>query len=630
MKSPLRILLLEDDSTDAELIQELLEADGLVFEMTCVQTRAEFVEALDDDAIDLILADYQLPSFDGLSALKLALHARPDLPFIFVSGTLGEEVAIEALKIGATDYVLKTRLSRLVPSVQRALREAEQRAERQSTERALHRSEIYLAEAQRLSQTGSFGWDVLNGEIYWSDETYRIFGCDPATKPTVDLIIDRIHPAERRQFRELIERIAIERTDFTLERRLMMPDGVVKHVRVVARRAAGDGPESALFIGAITDITERKRAEEILREQANLLNLAHDAIFVRDLNGVITYWNRGAEELYGWTAEQARAKDASRLLKTVFPAALGRITSELLRTGHWEGELVRTRKDGTQVTVKSRWSLQRNALGTPVAALETNNDVSDLKSAERERERLRQLEADLVHTNRVSMMGELAASLAHEIKQPIAAAVMNAQACTQWLSHDVPNLAKAREVAGALIADAMRAAVIVDRVRSLYRRGTPQRELVDVNEAIREMTALLGDTASRSAVAIRTELAAGLPPTTADRVQLQQVLMNLMLNGIEATRNSGGELTVTSENTTDGQLLISVSDSGVGLPFDEMDRIFEAFFTTKPQGTGMGLSISRRIIESHGGRLWASPQPGRGATFLFTLPGAEMAARRAV
>jgi PAS domain S-box-containing protein len=617
--------LLEDDAHDAELVHELLEADHLVCEVIRAQTRAEFLAGLDDDEIRLILSDYKLPSFDGLSALNLALSARPDLPFIFVSGTLGEEVAIEALKIGATDYVLKARLSRLVPAVRRALRETRERAERKKAEEALHRSEIYLAEAQRLSLTGSFGWDVLTGEIYWSDETYRIFGCEPTTKPTVDLVIDRTHPDDRMLFRQMMDRALIERADFTAERRLMMPDGAVKNIRIVARRAADHDPESLLFVGAVTDITEHKRAEEALREQANLLNLAHDAIFVGDLKGVITYWNRGAEELYGWTAEEAGGKIADELLKTVFPVPPERITTELLVAGRWEGELIRTKKDGTPVTVESRWSLQRNAQGAPVAALETNNDISDRKRAETERERLRQLEADLTHINRVSMMGELAASLAHEIKQPVTAAVASAEACARWLRRDAPNLAEACDAASAMVAAATRAADIIDRVRSLYGRGTSEREFVDLNGIIREMTVLLADTAKRNSISIRTELAVGLPTTTADRVQLQQVLMNLMLNGIEAMKDDGGELTVASERTEDGQLLISVSDSGIGLPVNESERIFQAFFTTKPQGTGMGLSISRRIIESHGGRLWASPNKGRGATFKFTVP-SEMTA----
>jgi signal transduction histidine kinase len=217
-------------------------------------------------------------------------------------------------------------------------------------------------------------------------------------------------------------------------------------------------------------------------------------------------------------------------------------------------------------------------------------------------------------------MGELAASLGHEIKQPIAAAAISAEACTNWLRRDPPDVTEASRAASATVAAAMRAGGIIDRVSSLYRRGTPERELVDLNEIVREMSVLLGDTANRNAVSIRTDLDPELPTTTADRVQLQQVLMNLMLNGIEAMQDTCGELSIASKRTEDGQLLISVSDTGIGVSIDEAERIFAAFFTTKPRGTGMGLSISRRIIASHGGHLWASPNAGRGATFQFTLP----------
>jgi PAS domain S-box-containing protein len=392
--SPLRILLLEDNANDAELIQALLEIDDRVNEVIHVQTRAEFVTALETGGIELILADYKLPSFDGLSALKLALIACPDVPFIFVSGALGEELAIEALKIGATDYVLKTRLSRLVPAVERALREARERAERKKAEEALRRSEMYLAEAQRLSQTGSFGWNVSSGEIYWSDETYRIFACDRTINPSIQLAIDRTHPDDRRRLREILDRAAFDRAGFTAEHRLMMADGSVKYVRSVAHGLSGENPSSFLFVGAITDITERKLTEEMLREQASLLNLTYDAIFVCDMNGVITYWSRGAQTLYGWTEDEAMGKIGAELLKTVFPLPVEQIMAELHDSDRWEGELVRTRKEGMKVTVASRWSLQRNARGVPVAALETSNDITHRKRAEEERERLRQLEAD--------------------------------------------------------------------------------------------------------------------------------------------------------------------------------------------------------------------------------------------
>jgi signal transduction histidine kinase len=252
-------------------------------------------------------------------------------------------------------------------------------------------------------------------------------------------------------------------------------------------------------------------------------------------------------------------------------------------------------------------------------------DLTERKHAEDERERLRHAQADLAYMSRVITVGELAASLAHEIKQPIAAAVLNAKTCVRWLKRDSPDVIEACEAALRTVRDATRAADIVDRVRSLYKRGSPQRELVDLNEIIEEMIALLQDRANRYSIPIRAELTPSLSKVMADRVQLQQVVMNLMLNGIEAMKDMGGELTVTSKRTEDGQSLISVSDSGIGLPVEGSERIFEPFFTTKPEGTGMGLSISRTIVESHGGRLWASANAERGATFHFSLPTAAKA-----
>jgi signal transduction histidine kinase len=260
-----------------------------------------------------------------------------------------------------------------------------------------------------------------------------------------------------------------------------------------------------------------------------------------------------------------------------------------------------------------------NASGEIVEYVEIAVDVTERKRAEQERDRLRQLEADLAHMNRLTTLGELTASLAHELNQPIAAAITDAKACLRWLTRDQPDLAKARAAAMRMAGDGTRAAEIIDRVRSFYKKGAPvQREPVDVNEVAREMLVLLRNEAGRHAIAMRTDLT-DLPKVMADRVQLQQVFMNLMLNGIEAMKETAGELTVKSELADDGEVLISVNDTGVGLPAGNADQMFKAFLTTKPQGSGMGLAISRSIIEAHGGRLWAAGNSGRGTTFYFTL-----------
>ncbi|HET6142319.1 MAG TPA: ATP-binding protein [Candidatus Acidoferrales bacterium] len=499
MSSPLRILHLEDDPKDADLLQATLEADGFACNITRVENRINFCASLEKSDFDLILADYTLPSFDGISALKIVMEMRPELPFIFVSGTLDEEVAIDALKIGATDYVFKTRLSRITPALQRALRECQNRAERKRAQDALQRSEGYLAEAQKISQTGSFGWSVSTGALFWSEETFRIFQYDRMTTPMPELVLQRTHPEDVAFVLRTIERATRELQDFDISHRLLMPDGSVKHVHVLAH-AVRDISGEIEFIGTVRDVTERKRAED----------------------------------------------------------------------------------------------------------------------------RLRKAQSELAHANRVTTMGELAASVAHEVNQPIAAAVTNANTCLRWLMRDQPDLEEARAAAMRIVKDATRAGEIINRIRLFFSKSAQQWELTDVDEIIRGMIALLRDEAIQHKISFRAELATGIPKIMGDRVQLQQVMLNLIMNGIDAMKDVDRprELIIKTQRTKNDQLLVSVSDTGVGLPEQNADQIFNAFFTTKAQGIGMGLSISRSIVEMHGGRLWAEKNAAGGAIFLFTLPAA--------
>jgi PAS domain S-box-containing protein len=368
------------------------------------------------------------------------------------------------------------------------------------THEQLQRSEAYLAEAQRLSHTGSWAFSS-RGTVYWSEENFRIWGFNPREGfPDRDTVVQRVHPEDRDRVLEYSLKALHEKRDYAVEFRIVLPDGRVKHIQGLGHPVFSASGQLLEVVGTQLDITERKRAEE-------------------------------------------------------------------------------------------------------------------------ERERLRQLQADLTHLSRVTTMGELTASLAHEIRQPITAAITNAKTCLLWLGRDADDLAEAREAATRMIKDVTRAADIISSISTLFKKGALQREPVDVNELIREMIVLLRSEANRYSIAIRTELAEGLPKIMADRVQLQQVFMNLMLNGIDAMKemSDGSELTIKSE-ASDGELLISVSDTGVGLPREQADQIFRAFFTTKNNGTGMGLPISRSIIELHGGRLWAAAASGRGATFQFTLP----------
>lgn len=296
--------------------------------------------------------------------------------------------------------------------------------------------------------------------------------------------------------------------------------------------------------------------------------------------------------------------------------------------GKWQAALATGKPMEAEARVRRmdgnyRWLLIRNVplrdeLGNIIKWYGSSIDIEERHRAE---EALRQAQTELAHINRVTTMGELTASLAHEVNQPIAAALTDASTCLRWLARNQPDLEEAREAASRVVKDAARAGEIVTRIRQVFKKGSSQRVLVDVNEIIREMVVLLQSEATRHSVSIRTQLA-DLSQVIGDRVQLQQVLMNLMMNGIDAMQDIDGtrELVISSQKAQDGQLMISVCDSGMGLPHQQANQIFNAFFTTKPNGTGMGLRISRSIVESHGGLLWASDNYPRGASFHLTLP----------
>jgi PAS domain S-box-containing protein len=377
--------------------------------------------------------------------------------------------------------------------------------ERKKAEEALRRSEAYLAEAQRLSHTGTLAFNAT-APVYWSEESYRIWELDPLQGlPNRQTVLQRIHPDDRERVNLETEQALREKRDFTLEFRIVLPDGRVKHIVSTGRPLFSADGELAEMVATHADVTERKRAQE-------------------------------------------------------------------------------------------------------------------------EHERLRQLEADLAHMNRLSIMGELTASLAHEILHPIATARNNARAAMRFLDMSPPNMAEVREALACIVRDADRGKDIVDRIRAHIKKAPPRHDRFDINEAVEEVIEMVRAPIEKNGVLVRTHLAAGLTSVWGDRVQLQQVVLNLILNAIEAmcsAEERGRMLSIRTEQRGAAGILVAVHDSGPGVAPEHLQRVFEPFYTTKNSGLGMGLSISRSIIDAHGGRLWADADQPRGTVFQFTLPATQ-------
>jgi PAS domain S-box-containing protein len=522
-------------------------------------------------------------------------------------------------------FAIAALFTSLLSSAQRSAAESLRRSrddllaaieDQRRTEGALRQSEMYLAEAQRLSQSGSFGWDVAGGEIFWSEETFRIFGYDKAASATLDMVLQRVHPEDLALVQGILDRATGDGQNFDFEHRFLMPDGSVKHVHFVAH-ALSDEAGRTRFVGAVMDVTAAKEAKNKIQL---IIDTVPALIWTAKPDGSLDFISQRLLDYQGVTREQKLGPGWGA---QIHPDERDQIRSKwraaVAEGKPFEAETRLRRFDG-----EYRWFLYRafplfDSSGRNLGWYGNDIDIHDRKQAE---EALRQAQTDLARVNRVTTMGELTASLAHEVNQPIGAAVTNAESCLSWLAGDTPNLEEARAAASSIVKDGMRAAEIFSRIRLMFKKDTSRQELIDIGEVIREMNVLLRSEATRYFVSIRTEPAADLPRVMGDRVQLQQVIMNLMMNSIDAMKDVEGtrDLTIKSERAENGRVIVSVSDTGVGLPPRQADRIFDAFFTTKLHGTGMGLSISRSIVEAHGGRLWAADNSPRGASFHLTLP----------
>jgi signal transduction histidine kinase len=506
--------------------------------------------------------------------------------------------------------------------------------ERKLAEQALRQSQFYLSEGERLAHIGSWAstdlgihWsEDLN--IYWSDEVYKIFGFDPKNgTPSLQQFLSAIHPQDQASLTATMKKLHEEHCGCDVTNRIVRPDGEIRYVRCVGIPVVEDGVFKG-YRGTTMDVTEQELlTQELRREQAYLAEaqrLTHTGSWAANfITGQNVHLSDETVRMHGFDLSE-EAIPFERFFSTVHredQPAVRATLENATRTGtDYDIEYRICRADDGEIRF-FRSLGHHHPSGEMADYVGTTMDITEQKYAEQERERLRQLEADLAHIHRVNMMGELAAALAHEIKQPISASITSANALLRWLAHDPPDLGRVRAAATRIEQDGNRAADVINRLQSFYKKGAPpELEIVDVKEIIHEMIVLLSDEAVRHSITILSEIDGETPNILADRVQLQQVFMNLMLNAIEAMKDAGGQMTIRSRLNQDDQLLISISDTGVGLPLENTERMFDAFHTTKPQGTGMGLAITRSILESHGGRIWATPNRGAGATFHFTLP----------
>jgi PAS domain S-box-containing protein len=499
----------------------------------------------------------------------------------------------------------------------------------------LQRSEAYLAQAQKLTRTGSWAWDLRTQRVlYCSEETFRIFGLDPRESlPTRKTFRQRVHPEDRDGVDKRFEKLLRERVDTFGEYRVLLPNGTVRHINSSGHPVLDEDGDLIEYVATAVDVTERKRAELERRKLASLVEQADDLMAIADLSGgTPIYLNKAGMKMVGFDNwEEAKVR---RGIHYMFPEDRQFVDEVLwptvLEKGSWSGEVrFRHFKTGEPIPVLySAFRIDDPETGQPVNVGNVCRDITEQKRAEAEAlendRRYREMQMELAHANRVATMGQLTASIAHEVNQPIAATVTNAEAALRWLHAGSLHLDQVQQSLTSIVEDATRAAEVIDRIRALIKKAPPRKDRLEINQVILEIIEITRGEAVRHRISVLTELASHLAVVEADRIQLQQVLLNLIVNAIEAmgaTNEGPRELLISTAKVETGGVLVAVQDSGPGLDAAMLDRVFESFYTTKPAGLGLGLSICRSIIEAHGGRLWASRNPRRGASFQFTLPG---------
>jgi len=610
----------------------------------------------------------------------------PRLAVFLISATAiswlsgGQKRAKESLRQARDE--LDTKVQERTAELRRANEELQAEiGERKEAEVALRSSEAQLTQAQRIAHLGSYEIDVLAGTSRWSDEIFRILGLNPQNGALARKdFVERIVGEDRQYAMERYDQLVREGKPYNIQYRIMRPDGSIRFVQSMGEPIRNPDGAVVRFAGALLDITERKQSEDNLARLNRTLQtlyqsneaLVHATDEYELLQTVCRILVEVGRVRMAWVGY--RELDAAKTIRPVAQAGYddGYVenvkatwadaergqgpTGTAIRTGKpsWtksiqtDPSIAPWRAEALKRGYSSNISLPLMSDGEPFGALtlyaeepdafnertiEQFTELADnlaygviaLRTRE-ERSRaergLREAQAELAHVTRVMTMGELTASIAHEINQPLAAVVANANACFRWLANPTPNLDEAREAISRIVRDGNRASDVIGRIRALVKKGDTEKTLLDINEAIQEVVSLIHSEIQKSGVVLKMKLGAGLPRILGDRIQLQQVILNLVMNGIEAMNtvtDRPREMVIRSCQPETDKVLVAVQDFGNGVDQENLKKIFDAFYTTKPQGMGMGLAISRSIVENHGGKLWVVPNDGPGTTFQFTL-----------
>jgi signal transduction histidine kinase len=576
-------------------------------------------------------------------ALRRGYGSSLSLPLKSEGTTFGA-LTLYADRAHAFDEQTRSHFTELANDLAYGVMALRTRADRVRVEAELRRIEAYLEEGQRLTHTGSWAWSVASREnVYWSPEQYRIFGLDPIEDShAFEKALQQILPEDRAKFIGILDAAIRDKKDFDVEWRFPLPDGSLRYHHSVGHPIVDKDGEVVEYVGTLVDVTEqylakmalerenaeRRRAEEELRRSESFLaegqRISRTGSWAWNVTTGEVSWSAEHFRIFGLDPDAATPSYAA-FVDRIHPEdrpGFDDMLEKAVREGNnfeWDFRIVTP--DGATKYLHSLGHL--TAYGPEnTEFVGTIMDVTERRVAE---EALRGALGDLERASRLNTMGQLTASIAHEINQPLAAIITNAEACLLWLGADRPDLEEARQAATRIVRNGHRAGDIIKSVRALTRKSTPEMVPLGINDVIREVIVLMGAEFRRRGVRVKTSLSSDLVSVVGDRVQLQQVVLNLIMNGIEAMAlpmNGQPRLQISSTNDESGGVLVAIADSGPGLNLARADRIFEAFFTTKPEGMGMGLSICRSIIDAHGGRLWASPNLPNGAVFQFTLPAA--------